>query len=272
MKNHPDGDRELVIDEDHAEEAASNTPARRRSLRKWVLWTTSICVCLIGGWYFVLEPTRTRQAALRSECQYNLHQIGIALHNYHDQYGTFPPAYVADENGKPMHSWRVLILPMLEQEELYKQYRFDEPWDGPNNRMLHDKMPKVFQCPSDEHEHDNRFSNYVAVVGTETAWPSSEALNLSDIEDDSSNTILVVEMSKSYIHWMEPRDLNFDKMSFKVNDPAKPSISTYRLQCDGEPHVLSVDGGVRSIPQGISEESLKALLTISGGEEHIWLD
>jgi hypothetical protein len=91
---------------------------------------------------FLLPAVRSaRGAAYRSHCSSNLKQIALALHNYHDTFGAFPPAYVADESGKPMHSWRVLILPFLESSPLYDKYRFDEPWDGPNNRQLLKHMP-----------------------------------------------------------------------------------------------------------------------------------
>ena len=73
----------------------------------------------------------SREAARRAQCANNLKQIGLAFHNYHDAHKTFPPAYIPDKDGKPMHSWRVLILPYLEQQALYKRYNFDEPWDSP---------------------------------------------------------------------------------------------------------------------------------------------
>ena len=80
-------------------------------------------------------------------CTNNLKHIGLALLNYNDIFGCFPPAYTTDANGKPMHSWRVLILPFIEQQTLYKRYRFDEPWDGPNNSLLAKEMPSVFPLP-----------------------------------------------------------------------------------------------------------------------------
>ena len=79
-------------------------------------------------------------------CKMNLKLLAIALHNYHDTYGAFPPAYVADASGKPMHSWRVLILPHMEQLALYERYNFNEPWDGPNNILLANEMPDIFRC------------------------------------------------------------------------------------------------------------------------------
>jgi Protein of unknown function (DUF1559) len=68
----------------------------------------------------------------------------LAVANYHETYGCFPPAYVADRDGKPIHSWRVLILPFLEQQELYRAYNFDEPWNGPNNRKLASRVGKIY--------------------------------------------------------------------------------------------------------------------------------
>ena len=118
----------------------------------------------------LLPGPGSRPAGKRSICLSNLKQIAIALHNYHDVYGSFPPAYVADKQGRPMHSWRVLILPYLEYAALYEQYRFDEPWNGPNNIKLVEHVPDVFQCPSNESE-GNTCTNYVAVIGPRTAWP-----------------------------------------------------------------------------------------------------
>lgn len=89
-----------------------------------------------------------REAQHRSGCKCHLIQFGLALHNYHEVHGTFPPAFVLGPDGQKWHSWRVLILPQLEQSPLYDEYRFDEPWDGPNNRKLIAKMPEIFACPS----------------------------------------------------------------------------------------------------------------------------
>jgi hypothetical protein len=102
--------------------------------------------CLIA----LLLPAvqQAREAARRTQCKNNMKAIALAMHNYHDTYGSFPPAYIPDENGKPMHSWRVLILPMLDQQFLYSQYDFDQPWDSPANRSVMDRMPAIYGCPS----------------------------------------------------------------------------------------------------------------------------
>ena len=85
--------------------------------------------------------------AARSQCINNLKQIGLAMHNYHAMHKTFPPAYTVDKAGKPLLSWRVLILPYLEQDALYKEFHLDEPWDSEHNRALIDRMPATYRCP-----------------------------------------------------------------------------------------------------------------------------
>src|SRR5689334_18892035 len=93
----------------------------------------------------LLPPvTRGRTQARQSQCRNNLKQIGIALHNYHDIFGSFPPAYIPDEYGHPKHSWRTLILAQLDQAPLYNSYRFDESWDGPHNSALRGTNLPVF--------------------------------------------------------------------------------------------------------------------------------
>ncbi|MFH1269123.1 MAG: DUF1559 domain-containing protein [Planctomycetota bacterium] len=109
-------------------------------------------VLACGG--FALVGIRTAipaagRAATRTQCSNNLRQIGIAMLNYHDTYGSYPPAYIPDEKGQPKHSWRVLLLPFLEQQTLYDQYDFDRPWDSPENAALGNLMPEAYRCPSD---------------------------------------------------------------------------------------------------------------------------
>jgi hypothetical protein len=149
-----------------------------------------------------------RESSRRAACANNLKQIALALLGYHDTYGRFPPAYVADANGKPMHSWRVLILPYLERTPLYDAYDFDEPWDGPNNSKLATSIPREYQCPSAD--RNGPTTNYVAVIGPGTAWPGDKTTAIDEFRDGTSNTILIVETPRSDIHWMEPRDLSLD--------------------------------------------------------------
>jgi hypothetical protein len=195
----------------------------------------------------------------RMACQNNLRQIGIALHNYHDTYGTLPPAYIADENGKPMHSWRVLILPFMEQEPLYKQYRFDEPWNGPNNSKLANQFVSVYCCPS---HYPSLGTSYVAIVGAHTAWPGEKALKLADLKDGTDSILLVVEVHDSGIHWMEPRDFHVSQMAQTINAPHGQGISSEHTR---SANVVKADGAVRYLSNDTPAESLRSWIYIDDG-------
>ena len=208
-----------------------------------------------------------RGAAEGSQCQNNLKQIALGLHIYHDRYGCFPPAYVADEQGRPMHSWRVLILPFVEHADIYAQYNFDEPWDGPSNRrLLSMKVPSVFRCPEDS--GSPTATSYVAVVGPQTMWPGSACLKLGDIADGTSNTLMVVEIANSGVHWMEPRDLEFADLPMSVNPESGGGISSlhrYESWWPKRPYganAVMADGAVSMLPTELSPEKLRALLVI----------
>lgn len=206
-----------------------------------------------------------REAVRNSQCRGNYGILHLALHNYHDTYKCLPPAFIADANGKPIHSWRVLILPFLDGNEIYKQYDFREPWDGPNNRKLADKWNHhTWQCPNNPEFGQNLMTNYVAVVGPQTAFPGDRSVTFDDFRDGLENTILLVEIANSDIHWMEPRDLNFDEMSFAINDPQRSSISAPHPT---GPAVVFADriSGYR-LDRSLRPKTVKALLTIAGGE------
>ena len=150
-------------------------------------------------------------------CQNNLKQIALALLNYHQANGCFPPAYIADKNGKPMHSWRVLILPYMEMNALYNAYDFTEPWDGPKNKKLLATALQGYVCPSDPNAYapGATQTSYVAVVGRNAAWAGEKSRKLGpvDFPGGASNTIMVVEVANSGIPWMEPRDLSLDALA-----------------------------------------------------------
>ena len=149
-----------------------------------------------------------REAGRRVQCRGYLAQIGNALHNYHDANGSFPPAYIPDESGAPMHSWRVLILPHIGRQSLYENYQFDEPWNGPNNRTLLSNVPLIYQCPSHGQKVDGEFvTNYVVVTGQDTVFRDSTSSQIANITDGSSITIMVVELNDDSPRWMEPKDM-----------------------------------------------------------------
>jgi hypothetical protein len=185
----------------------------------------------------------------------------LACHNYHDHYGEFPPAYVADADGRPMHSWRVLILEFIEQRELYKQYDFSEPWDGPNNRKLIDQMPRLYVFPGDEAEGATE-TNYLAVVGAETVWPHDQSTRFDDVTN-RGQTIMCIENRGSGIVWTEPRDLAFESMSFSLADDPPNGISS---KFD-RPAIAAVDGKVLRLERDLPAATVRSMLTRSPDDD-----
>ncbi len=201
-------------------------------------------LCLCGGGILValLLPAvqAAREAARRTQCTNNLKQIALAMHNYHDVYGSFPAAYIADENGRPMHSWRVALLPYLERSDLYNQYNFSEPWDSPGNLKVAEQLPQTYCCPSSQASGPgSNLTNYVVIVG-DPAQPQPQTLflpnhwtKISDVTDGTSNTLLVVESSMP-VPWTRPdADPTFDELMTQVE--AGPSAigsgHPWRRQC-----------------------------------------
>lgn len=199
----------------------------------------------------------------RTMCLNQMRQISLAMLNYESANGHFLPAYIADEDGKPMHSWRVLLLPYLEQEALYNQYSFDEPWNGPNNSKLHDVIVPGFQCSSVGRGEQETNTSYRLVTGKGTAFDGDHETTFREVSDGTSNTLTIVEVANSDTHWMEPVDLPLDEALARFSDPDKAE------QCCNHPGTFNIslmDGSTHSIGFPISAENLKALITIDGGE------
>ena len=156
------------------------------------------------------------KSAKRIMCDCNLSNIGLALYNYEQANGCFPPASVADKSGRPMHSWRVLILPYIDGGAIYEQYDMSEPWDGPNNKKLLGSMPPDYACPEDQawwSDHPS-FTNYFAVVGRDAAWPGAKpGSRRGPIGNALSSTIVLVEAADARVPWTQPRDLDLDALA-----------------------------------------------------------
>lgn len=189
-----------------------------------------------------------------------LKHLAIAMHNFHQDYRSFPPSASFDDNGKPLLSWRVHVLPYLGEEaySLYKQFRLDEPWNSPHNKALIAKMPKVFQDPSGKVKEPG-MTRIVVPIGEGFIFDGSESgVRLRDIRDGTSNTIMMIEaVPESAVIWTRPVDL--------VIDPRNPLKG---VVAEGESHfqALAGDGAVHRIPSTIDKKKFMALLTKSGGE------
>jgi hypothetical protein len=199
-----------------------------------------------------------RQSASRMVAQNNLKQIALAMHNYYDTYGHFPPSVVMGPDGKTPHSWRVAILPYLEQAPLHNQYRFDEPWDSPANLRILERMPDVYR--STNAARDTNASSYFGLVGKGTAFGDPKGRKFQNIIDGTSNTILVVE-AKRDIPWTKPEDIAYDPAA-KVPDLGGcfPGLLMLAL-CDGSVH---------QIPADIDDKLLRTLIEGDDGNVVDW--
>jgi len=222
------------------------------------------CVGLISGFLLLvlLLPSGgvPRFVSNRYECRNNLRILGIAMYSYHDKYHSFPPAYIVDKNGRPMHSWRVLLLPFLELDSLYKQYRFDEAWNGPHNRLLAAQTPDVYHCPADA----GTDVSYFVVVGPRTVFPGAKPIRIRDITDGTSSTILLVEATDSRINWLQPRDMSYAEAVRGINPKLGWGISSRHEKRRGA-EVAFADGSVPFLSDDTSPEQLRRMLECDDG-------
>jgi hypothetical protein len=233
-----------------------------------VLLVGAVSIGLLGvtvlvATFFAPSLTRTPAAARELQCRDNLRRIGLAMQRYHEVHGSFPPAYVADENGKPMHSWRVLLLPYLDEQRLFREYDFSSPWDSPENVRLARRMPAVYACPEDT---DAAFgdTSYVVVNGTGVVFDGPNKMPAQEISDGLGNTILVVESVGGGVPWTAPRDLEVGSTSLSINrDDERGMGSNHRA---GGAHFLMGDGSVYFFSDRVPTEAIEAMLTASGGE------
>lgn len=231
--------------------------------------------CALLGLLSLLKTSlcEPREFSRRTQCGYNLRTIGIALMEYHDDFGCFPAPSVVDGAGKPMHSWRVAIAPYLDAplcEDFRRQYDFKQPWNSRSNlKAAHvlDHAQNPFECLSANQPRGAALTNYVMIVGEKTAWHAGRPTSIDEITDGSGETILVVEIANSDILWTEPRDLNFADMSFAINSQSKSGISSGHTHEGRRPAaVLFADGSVKFLDETTQPAQLKAMLTSASGD------
>lgn len=198
-----------------------------------------------------------REGATRAASTNNMKQLGLAMHNYHAAYGALPPAVVTDKNGKPLYSWRVLILPFIEQEAVYRAWKLDEPWDSPNNKPLSDRVIRTFNEPSEppsNRTHYRVFYGNGALFNTAVQGRPT-GTRFADIVDGTSNTLMIAQTRDS-VPWAAPDELPYD--------PAKPLPA---LGLPGARDFLCgiADGSVRRVKNNLKPQTLHWLIQKADG-------
>lgn len=241
--------------------AAIGANRHRRQTRAFA---TSAAIFAIGSTFFLsplLGCSDGNSSTRRSLCLTQLRQIGMALETYQEQFGAYPPAVTRDSSGKPLHSWRILLLPFFgdpDLDSLYQKYRLDEPWNSAHNQTLATRAPSVYVCPEDRASGN---TSYVAVVGAETIWPPDRTVSLRDVlfGDGPGNTVALVEVHDSGITWTEPRDVEFAALN-------KLPGGRLGSRHSGGFCVLVCDLRCLFLSDTTTSEQLRALLTRSGKE------
>lgn len=217
-------------------------------------------VATIGVLTALLLPAvqAAREAARRAQGSNNLKQIGLAMQNHADVFKQFPARAIYKE-GEPLLSWRVKILPFVEQNELYKQFHLDEPWDSEHNRQLIAKMPPVYANPVlDAKLTAAGMTDYLAPVGPNTAFNGEEGLGFAAFKDGTSNTVMVVEANADRaVIWTKPDDFEVD-----ADNPLGGLGSIH----PGGFSALFADGHVQFLSSMLDPKVLLHLFTPNGGE------
>lgn len=205
------------------------------------------------------------QAARRSTSKHNLKQIGLALHNYHDMYRQFPVGGTFDKTGQPQHSWVTQLLPYLDQNTLYEQIDFDQPWTAADNRETFETNFILLQSPGmpyDFTEAEGEATGYKPAhyAANSRVLSANSGMDLRNIKDGSSNTILAGEVRSGIKAWGDPT--NFRNPTEGINRSPRGLGSMFK----GGAHVLLGDGSVRFLSEDIDPSVLKAISTPNGGE------
>lgn len=206
----------------------------------------------------VLAPAR--QEARESQQRNSMKQIGLAMHNFYSAHDSFPPQALVSKDGKKLLSWRVLILPFLDQNELYQQFHLDEPWDSEHNIKLVAKMPQVYAEPSASGVEiaAGQTRLQVPLLANSVFGRAGGGTTFREITDGTSNTVMVVQVPKAVsVTWTKPDDA--------IVEPTNPAAALVDLS---QERFLAgfCDGSVRRILTTVSKKTLSALLTMDGGE------
>ena len=186
--------------------------------------------------------------------------LALALRQYEHDYNSLPPAYTTDASGQPLHSWRALILPYIEQKPLYDSIDFTKPWNDPANSTALNITINTFHCP--ESNAPRNTTTYFAIVGPNNGLLPNQPGPLSDITDSRNKTLMLIEAGEeSAIPWMAPTDAD-EHLVLSLGPKTK-------FHHEGGMQAAYVDGSVRFLKADTPARVRQALMSISGNDDDI---
>jgi uncharacterized protein DUF1559 len=224
-----------------------------------LLASATVLAILAALTFFVHQA---REAANRTHCRSNLHQIALALHNYHDTYSCFPPAVTTDGQGRRLHRWTVYLLPFLDEAALYNAYNFARAWDAPANTTVGRLSLSQFACTWAGRPRP-ALTHYGMVVCPGSGIGMDRTCAIKDIKDGTSQTIAIMEMSRTACLWTEPAAIV--DLTRGINAPrghAQGASSEHK----GGVFAAFFDGAVRFLSEETDVTTLRSLATSAGNE------
>ncbi|HBJ37612.1 MAG TPA: hypothetical protein DDZ51_23220 [Planctomycetaceae bacterium] len=252
----------------------NSRPMVRRLVAAAVVLVLVICGSVAMVRYGSPALTSIQTNRLRVQSIRNIERIASALNAYAADHGTYPPPVIRRPDGTLMHSWRVLVLPYLDQKELFNDYDMNQPWDSPSNLELTSRMPAVYRAASSQLYGSD--AAYFLITGPGTLFPPAPAsdpagsfrpLSPGAVSDDHGQTLLVVEASSLtsnyYPSWLEPHDLDVTLMQGVIGTSSGREMGGVNV---GGAVVATVDGRSHFLSDQTSPSTVMALITVSGGE------
>ena len=240
----------------------TETPAEGQS---WFFSWRGVVLFFIAALLLIalfLPATRlgTVEGVRRMNCQSNLKQISIGMHNYESVFGTLPPAFTVDAEGNRLHSWRTVLLRYMNfmTIEVYEKIDLSKPWDDPANAEARAMVVEEYLCPSAKDEEG--LTTFLGIVGPDCVFSGEVPRALDEIADGLGNTIGVIDApSDRAVHWMSPHDISEDEVlqidsDSKVNHP-------------GIVNAMFLDWSVKALYLDMDPAELSGMMTIAGGEK-----
>lgn len=227
-------------------------------------WQLVFWVVLVLGGIYLLMPSVSVQPPMPGSIssRHNIQQLSLGVRIYHQIHGQFPVDIKA-EDGKPLLSWRVRLLPLMEEPYLYDKLHLDEPWDSEHNQKFHKRMPEFMAHPAFEQATEAGRTAYLRPLHPSTVFGGESVPTLEEIPDGAANTIHLIEVPEAdAVPWMKPADYPVEpKDALKELLPGAWSVGWKQGF-----YVTCMDCSAHLITKEVDSDTFAGWLTANGGE------